>query len=370
MMMIMMVMVIVMMIMMVMIINDGDDTDNSLTSIHQLGYDLNQVFEIEPTAENRDEFKYAFPTPCTVRDVLTLYLDIQGPIKQSVLKHLVPYVTDAKQLEWLKNVISQSSIIKQLVDENNTSLFDLLIHELDSCKIPLVDFLHIVPYIQPRFYTISSSSSCHPDIVHITISITAYKLKSGKVFTGLTSGFIKNLQPRSSKCRVFVRASSFRLPKSIDTPIIMVGPGTGLAPMRALLQERGYLKEIHGKIGLNVLFFGCKNQSVDYIYRDELENFEKSEVLNHFYKAFSRDSTAKEYVQHLMIKSEISPELMQLIDAGAYVYVCGATAMGADVMATFQSIVQKSKNINPIKAVAYVKEMQEQGRYIQELWTA
>jgi len=335
---------------------------------------LNQLFEIEPNAEHKDDFKYAYPTPCSVRDVLTQYLDIQGPIKLSVLKHLVPYVTDTKQLEWLKHIISQPSIIKQIVEDTNTSLYELLTNELDSCKVPFVDFLHIIPFIQPRFYTISSSSSCYPDVVHITIGITSYKLKNGKIFTGLTSGYLQNLQPQSSKCRVFVRASSFRLPKSIQTPIIMIGPGTGLAPMRALLQEREYLKQINNdniNMGMNVLFFGCKNQSIDYIYRDELEGFEKNEILTHFYKAFSRDSSTKEYVQHLMIKSEVSSALLKLVDEnGAYVYVCGATAMGADVMTAFQSIVQKGKNINPMKAVAYVKEMQEQGRYIQELWTA
>jgi sulfite reductase alpha subunit-like flavoprotein len=142
--------------------------------------------------------------------------------------------------------------------------------------------------------------------------------------------------------------------------------------MRALLQERSYLKKnIHGgTCGKNILFFGCKNESIDFIYREELESFEKDEVLHHFYKAFSRDSNTKEYVQHIMAKPDISIQLMQWIDEGAYVYVCGATAMGADVMTTMQSIVQKHKNINPMKAVAYVKELQEYGRYIQELWTA
>lgn len=342
------------------------------------GYDLDYSFCVEPVrnADEESNFKAAFPTPCTVRDVLSMYLDIQGPVKQALLKHLMPYVSDAKQTAWLMDLLHKDNraSLKRLAEDDGKNLVDLLANELSSCKIPLADLLHIVPYIQPRYYTISSSSSCYPDIVHITVSITEYQLKSGRTFTGLTCGFLKDLLAGGeAKCRVFVRPSSFRLPTALSTPIVMIGPGTGLAPMRALLQERKYQQEHQkGKIvSKNVLFFGCKNRDVDYIYRDELEAYQKEGVLTSFHTAFSRDSSKKVYVQNLMAEPVNAADLLHmLLKEGAYVYVCGATAMGSDVMATFVKILQEQNNMTAAQATAFVKDLQEMGRYVQELWTA
>lgn len=253
---------------------------------------------------------------------------------------------------------------------------DLLTNELSSCKIPFSDLLHIVPYIQPRYYTISSSSSCHPDNVHITVSITEYVLPCGqKIFTGLASGYLKRLQQQQhAACRVFVRASSFRLPASLATPIVMIGPGTGLAPMRALLQERRYQRQQQdgqAVCGDNVLFFGCKNKSVDYIYRDELEAYEREGVLTKLHTAFSRDSEKKVYVQHLMTEKNTALSLIDLVLVqGAHIYVCGATAMGSDVMHAFLALLEEHRSMSHVEATALVKELQDKGRYVQELWTA
>jgi NADPH-ferrihemoprotein reductase len=343
------------------------------------GYDLDYSFTVVPTAEEEGDFKQSFPTPCTVREALTLYLDIHGSVHKALLKHLAAYVTDAKQTAWLQELLSKDNKagLKRLSEEEGTTLVDLLTNELSSCKIPLSDLLHIVPFIQPRYYTISSSSSCFPDTVHITVSITEYALKSGKQFSGLTSAYLKTLVPGqgdSSKCRVFIRASSFRLPASLSTPILMVGPGTGLAPMRALLQERKFQQEkSKAKAGSvqNVLFFGCKNREVDYIYRDELEAYEQEGVLTKLHTAFSRDGPKKVYVQNLMVESNTAADLLDLLtNQGAYVYVCGATAMGTDVMAAFVKILEDKNGMSAAQATAFMKELHEKGRYVQELWTA
>eukprot|EP00388_Colpodella_angusta_P031419 GDKK01022805.1.p2 GENE.GDKK01022805.1~~GDKK01022805.1.p2 ORF type:complete len:148 (-),score=37.14 GDKK01022805.1:228-671(-) len=145
------------------------------------------------------------------------------------------------------------------------------------------------------------------------------------------------------------------------------------APMRALLQERKFQteKQKPSVAPKNVLFFGCKNRGVDFIYRDELEAFEKEGVLTSFYTAFSRDTKQKVYVQNLMVQPETAKELLDLLlNQGAYVYVCGATAMGTDVMAAFVKILQEQNNMSVAQATAFVKELQDKGRYVQELWTA
>lgn len=356
------------------------------------GYDLKEVFAVTPVPGEEDSFKLAFPSPCTVEEALTLFLDIQGPAKLGILKHLVAYVQDDDQKAWLAQLLDKNnrSMLHSLHNDEALSIFDLLTGKLSSCKIPWVDFLHIVPYIQPRYYTISSSSSCFPDTVHITVSITEYDLKSGREFVGLTSSYLRDLRPSGkpskndlgmgdrSMCRIFVRPSTFRLPASLSTPIIMIGPGTGLAPMRALLQERKFQlqQSSNGKpapMGSNVLYFGCRQENVDYIYKDEMQDYIKDGILTSLYTAFSREpGQPKVYVQNLMAKEQNAKELIDLITKqGAYIYVCGATAMGTDVNHCFLQLLQQHGVCQTeAAATAYMKNLHDQGRYVQELWTA
>jgi len=336
-----------------------------------LGYNPDDYIMIKPTAENSTNFKYSFPCPCTVRDALTQYFDIHGLPRHGMIAQLLPYITDQAQANWLKTMLHKDNRaqFKQYFEESAKSLFDLLIHELTSCKIPLVDFFHIAPYMQPRYYTISSSSSCFPNVVHITVAITRKLLSNGKVFNGLCSNYLDGLSPKSL-CRVFVRASSFRLPKSLNDPIILIGPGTGIAPMRALLQERQYRSKQSKGSNKNILYFGCKKKNVDFIYHDELEAFKSNGTLTQFHIAFSREQSKKVYVQHLLTRDEDAKAIVTDIDKGAYIYVCGATQMGHDVNEAIISILMKHKNLNQKAAADLVSNLQKQGRFVQELWTA
>lgn len=340
----------------------------------QLNYDLDEVVDLEAAPGNK-EFKLLYPTPCSIRDILTLYVDIQGAVRHSTMKNLAAYVAEGNQQKWLSDLLATEnrSKFKQVVEDGRRSIFDLLTNELSSCRIPLSDFLNIVPCIQPRYYTISSSSSQFPNIVHITVSITEYETKSKKNFVGLCSGFLKCLKAGNDSMRVFVRASSFRLPQSISTPIIMVGPGTGIAPMRALLQEKSFQAGKNGKsaIGQSMLFFGCKYHDMDFIYESEFMDLKERGVLTKLHTAFSRDTNKKVYVQHLLTETEVAKELMEWIFSNnAYVYVCGATSMGTDVMNAFVKIVEDYKKVSHDEALKIVKGLQEKGRYVQELWTA
>ena len=354
------------------------------------GYKLSDVFDLKPVEGEEDSFKLAFPTPCTVEEALTLYLDIQGPVKLGMLKHLLPYVEDEGQRAWLQSILDKDnrSALKSLHDEEAISITDLLTDQLSSCRIPWSDFLHIVPFIQPRYYTISSSSNCFPDTVHITVSITEYNLKSGREFVGLTSAYLRDLGPKGkssknslgmgdpSTCRIFVRASTFRLPKSLSTPIVMIGPGTGLAPMRALLQERQYQQQQASNgsasgMGQNVLYFGCRRRDEDYIYEDELATFQEQGVLTTLLTAFSREGKQKVYVQNLMKEEKNAQQLLDLITKqGAFIFVCGATAMGNDVNHAFLELLQQRAGKSASAASAFMKDLHDQGRYVQELWTA
>ena len=356
-----------------------------------LGYTLDQAFYVEPVDAGDHDLKYDFPTPCTVQDALTRFFDIHGAVKHATLTQLLPYVSDPQQQAWLKGLLAEDNraAFKAFAVESCKSVASLLVNggELSSCKVPLADFLHIVPFVQPRYYTISSSSSVHPHRVHITVSVTQFKSAQGRAVKGLCSGYLQKLVPGVSAaapaCRVFVRPSTFRLPKQLSTPVVMIGPGTGLAPMRALLQDRQWQGEHqtngngngHGNghgvpaAGKNTLYFGCQKRSVDFIYRDEMEAYQASGVLSSLQLAFSREQEQKVYVQHLIRAADNAKEMVADLDQGAYVFVCGATNMGTDVMAAVVDVLVEHKGLSKEAAADAVKDLQKQGRYVQELWT-
>lgn len=302
----------------------------SVTSLAKaLGYSLDESYYMEHLEGG--DVKDDFPSPFTARDVLTRFLDISGIPSVFTLTQLIPYITDVTQKDRLRKSLLKDnrSNLKKMLEEGGRSVCELLSvgGELSSCKISLQELMHIIPHIQPRYYTISSSSSCFPDTVHITVSVTEF----GSVLRrkGLCSGYLQGLEANGkSACRVFVRASTFKLPTELSTPIVMIGPGTGVAPMRGLLQERKF----QGLQGKNTLFFGCKNRDIDYIYRSEMEESNKEKILTNLHLAFSREQKEKIYVQHIIKSTEQAKELLADLDAGGHIYVCGATAMGADVM--------------------------------------
>jgi NADPH-ferrihemoprotein reductase len=284
------------------------------------------------------------------------------------------YLTDKSQQEWLKNItcIAQKEQYLTEVEQEGRSFVSLLAKELSSCKIPLEDLLHLIPTIQPRDYTIASSSSVHPNSIHLTVSITERMSPSGVRVEGLCSNFLKRLiHTGSQSCKMFVRESSFRLPKSLSTPIIMIGPGSGIAPMRALLQERKFLAAKEKKTDVvNVLYFGCRSRDIDYLYKDELLAAENDGSLSSLQLAFSREQSEKVYVQDVMKRPENASSLCQMIlDDGAYVFVCGATGMGQSVHEAFAHIFTTERGMTTAAANDLIKDIQKKPTYVQELWS-
>jgi len=250
------------------------------------------------------------------------------------------------------------------------SIFEVL-EEFPSINIPFNAFIELVPRIQPRFYTISSSSKASPNRIAITVSLTLTSLPRGRVHCGLCSNYLCESREGKDKICVFVRPSAFRLPKQKATPIVMIGPGTGVAPFRAFLHDLMHFhkeKKDEIKIGDWHLFFGCRHKEKDFIYRKELEEADEKKILARLDVAFSRMTEKKIYVQHRL--ASVGKELWDTIDKekGAF-YVCGGTAMGRDVRLALTNIVQTYGNRSSDEAAVYVQEMQKKGRYIQELWS-
>jgi NADPH-ferrihemoprotein reductase len=252
--------------------------------------------------------------------------------------------------------------------EAHVGLADLL-KLCPSVQMPLEHFLGFCPRLLPRYYTISSSSSVHPKSVHLTVAVTKSVRQDGSTFRGVCSSYLAGLDPtQKPTVRVFCRESTFRLPKEPSRPVLMVGPGTGIAPMRALLQERSYQrKSLNQAVGPNVLYFGCKNRSMDYLYKEELEAFQKQGDLHTFHVAFSREQEEKVYVQHLLSKN--GKDAWDSIDnLGASIFVCGGVKMGHDVTNALNDICIKEGNLSPEDAKAYLKKLASEGRFVQELW--
>jgi len=332
-----------------------------------LGYDLNKVFKMEYNLGEKE----IFPTPCSIRDLLTKYCDIACIPKKSFLQELSKFCSDSTEqarLKFLSSKEGKSEFDKFIIGESR-SIFEIITIHFPSIKIPLNRFIQIIPRLQPRYYTISSSSSVYPDNIHATVAIVVDQLPEERLHRGVCSTHLSHLQI-GQKCRIFVRPSTFRLPEDVKKPIIMIGPGTGIAPMRALLQERRYQRDILKKnVGPNILYFGCRERALDFIYEDELLNYSKDGTLTDLQLAFSREQETKVYVQHLLAKKENAEKFWNYINNdGGYIYVCGATNMGADVLNTINKIIQDYGKMSKEEAREYITNLQLGGRYIQELW--
>lgn len=345
--------------------------DNSVVEkvAEVLGYDLNATFKLHAAKGHEAKFAPIFPTPCTVHDCLARYCDLVGPPRRSDLKALAAYASDPTSKSALLRMASKEgkTEYKEKVLDAKIGFVDIITKLCPSISMPLEHFIAVCPRLQPRFYTISSSSSVHPNSVHITVSVLSQKRDDGSFFKGVCSNYLTDIV-KNGKARVFVRDSTFRLPTDTTKPIIMIGPGTGIAPMRALLQERECQKTQRKlNVGKNILYFGCKKRSQDYIYREELEKYKNDGILTDLHLAFSREQAKKVYVQDLLAAN--AKETFNLIEKeGAYVYVCGGVKMGSDVTETLRQIVKDHGKFSSDDAKEYIQKMTTSGRYVQELW--
>lgn len=225
------------------------------------------------------------------------------------------------------------------------------------------EFAGILRKLQPRLYSISSAYEAYPEEVHVTAAALRYTYCERRK-DGTCSGFLADSSKVGDKIRVFIEANeSFRLPEDDAAPVIMIGPGTGVAPFRAFTQYRAET----GSKGKNWLFFGDQYFTTDFLYQSEWLDYKRKGLLTKLSVAFSRDQREKYYVQHKL--KEQSKEVVKWIDEGAFIYVCGDMKhMAKDVLNTFVEIVAEQKQLSPEQAREFVQSLRKSRRYREDVY--
>ncbi|QQM31109.1 bifunctional nitrate reductase/sulfite reductase flavoprotein subunit alpha [Martelella lutilitoris] len=285
----------------------------------------------------RDHFEIGQPNP----DFLKWWADVSG---HETLKALIG-AADRKALNdwlWGRQIADIVAIAPKPVDGQV--------------------FCDHLKKLKPRLYSIASSPKASPDEIHLTVSVLRHA-RHGKSRKGVASAFLAD-RAAEAPVRVSVKKQAhFRPPADPDTPAIMVGPGTGIAPFRAFLQDR----EAAGAGGPNWLFFGEQSRDSGYYYRDEIEAWLKGGLLTRFDTAFSRDQAQKIYVQHRM--AENGREIWNWLEGGAHFYVCGdASRMAKDVDAALRAIAETHGGLSQAAAEGYVKTLVREKRYMRDVY--
>jgi sulfite reductase (NADPH) flavoprotein alpha-component len=241
-------------------------------------------------------------------------------------------------------------------------LVDLVTDFSGAVKEPQQLF-QVVARLTPRMYSIASSQLQHPNDVQTTVRVVRYE-SHGKRRQGVTSGHLGERAGVGMTMPIFLHSNaSFRMPADPSAPLIMIGPGTGIAPFRAFLEER----QAKGEPGPNWLFFGEQREKLDFLYRDQFLAMQKDGVLTHLDTAFSRDQKNKVYVQDKM--QEKAAELFDWLERGAYFYVCGdASRMAKDVEMALLDVIAKGSHGTLEKAAEYLAEMKKQKRYQRDVY--
>lgn len=293
-------------------------------------------------------------------------------LHEALLKHYAITTPSADLLKLLADSASDEkdiSALKALADDEGPGvpegieILDLL-HQHPSAKPGVEAFVATLAAIRPRLYSISSSQRMHPDEVHLTVGIVRYVNGRDRQCKGVASTYLADRLRPGQKAKIFVQHShAFAPPADGNTPMIMVGPGTGIAPFRAFLQDR----IAAGAKGRNWLFFGDQKCDQDFLYREEIEKWLVDGTLNRLDTAFSRDQEKKIYVQHRMM--EKARDIWAWLEEGAHFYVCGdAKRMAKDVDDALKKIVAQEGKMSEEQAAAYVAEMSTSKRYARDVY--
>ncbi|GMM59002.1 hypothetical protein DAKH74_056190 [Maudiozyma humilis] len=363
-------------------------------SVFQL--DGDEIFDLTPLDAT---IKPPFLCPTTIAAAVTHYIEITGPISRQSLGLLATYAP-AEIKDRVTALSKDKDLFSSEILAKKFNLADALLYLNDNKPwegVPWTLLIELLPKLLPRYYSISSSALAEPTVIHATSIVeNTPNEATGHNTVGVTTNLLRELQlaksgdsaaqaqmpvhyaldgPRGlyhgGKLPVHVRHSTFRLPSNLAVPVIMIGPGTGVAPFRGFVRERAKMAELDPellpKMGKMFLFYGSRDES-DYLYRDEW--VQHATTLGDKFEidvALSRAQAKKVYVQHRLAQRK--EEVAQLLNSGAHVYVCGdAKRMARDVQRALADILAAVKDISPDEGQEIIKAMKVAGRYQEDIW--
>lgn len=306
--------------------------------------------------------------PVKLFELLSTNVELQEAATRVQLRELMATTDCPPHKKELETLLEEQAYHQKIL-KKRISMLDLL-EQYEACEMTFERFLELLPPLKVRYYSISSSPTIQPEQPSITVSVVKAPAWNGKAeYRGVASNFLAETAVGDSIV-MFIRAqqSDFQLPTDPATPIIMVGPGVGIAPFRGFLQARLMSKNAGEQLGEAILYFGCRNESDD-IYAEELKRYEQDGIVK-VYKAYSRkDGQSKEYVQHLMGQTERAQELIKILDQDGHFYICGdGSKMAPDVERTLLMAYRVVHDVNESAAKQWLAGLKEQGRYAMDVW--
>jgi cytochrome P450 / NADPH-cytochrome P450 reductase len=335
----------------------------------RFGFSPDTQVRLKTTGGRHAPFPVDRPLP--VRRILSDYVELQAVATRKQIETMAENTRCPKTKPELEKLAAEP---QDSVDAYRTEIFikrksvlDLL-EQYPACELPFGLYLEMLPLLAPRYYSISSSPRATPGKASITVGIVDAPARSGNgVYKGSCSNHLAG-HAEGSTIYAAIRETKagFRLPEDPAQPIVMVGPGTGLAPFRAFLQERALQKSEGRVLGPAVLFFGCRHPDQDFIYREDLEKFAADGICELFV-AFSRHDGEKTYVQDLLRRER--GKVWKLVEAGAKIFVCGdGSRMEPDVKRELTRLYAEEKDVDALTADAWMEKMTADNRYVLDVW--
>ena len=312
--------------------------------------------------------------PVTAGALLRDYVELQDAATRAQIQVLAGYTACPPEQERLLSLGSDDpehvAHYREAILAKRVSVIDLL-ETFPSCALPFNIFLEMQTPLRPRYYSISSSPLANPARCTATVAVVEGPARSGHgVYHGVCSTFLAE-RAAGAPVSAFLQAPStpFRLPADPLTPLIMVGPGTGMAPFRGFLEERAVMTALGDRLGESLLFFGCRDPEQDFIYEDELRQWADDGIVT-LHVAFSRaPGLPRTYVQDEILAQ--ADEVWRLLEAGAIIYVCGdASRMAPDVRRAFAAVYRQQTGGGDTAAEAWLASLTADGRYVADVWAS
>ncbi|GAB0095507.1 Nitric oxide synthase [Sergentomyia squamirostris] len=305
---------------------------------------------------------------CSLKTLLTRYLDITTTPSRQILSLLSTFCKDKEDEKRLNNLANDSAAYEDWRYYRMPNLLEIL-QEFPSCRPPAAFLVNQLTPLQPRFYSISSSLMKHKNEVHLTIAIVKYRTKDGQgpEHYGVCSNYLNELNANDTVYFFFRSAQSFHTPKDTTKPIILIGPGTGIAPFRSFWQQW----EVQQKEGIQTpkawLLFGCRDRSLN-LYRDEKEELLQKKIFDRVFLALSREKDIpKTYVQDIALKEADSIYQLLVVEHG-HVYVCGDVTMAEHVYQTLRKIIAGKESKGESEADRFMLQLRDENRYHEDIF--